>query len=90
VGACPQTWGWASWHPGTGSTVTTDLVLEYDGRWYNASVADAVNGRSGGLSAVGDQRLVIFADTAHGSHAAGGKIDLDTTVKAVPRYALWA
>lgn len=88
-GLVPQTWGWMQWHPAAGTTVTAKLVHEYDGRLYAADLADAVNGRSGGLAAVGAQRLVVFADTAHGSAAPGGVINLTTTVKVKPRYALW-
>lgn len=89
VGVVPTSWGWAEWHPSSSSATTTDLFLDFDGRWYEDDAADAVNGRSGGLTAVGDQRLVIFADTAHDSGEDGGTIDLTTTVKVVPRYALW-
>jgi len=68
--------------------VTTSLVLDYDGTVYAADVAAGTAGTSGGLCAVGSQRLVVFADAAHG--VGSGSIALTTTIKVIPRYALWA
>jgi hypothetical protein len=81
--------GWAYYAPPiTAYDDQADLTLGYDGIWYDESgVADMTNGKSGGLMAApGDRLLVIgVADSA-----TGGTLAADITVKAIPRYALWA
>ena len=91
VGMCPTTWGWAQWAPSSGAQVSNSLLFDYDGRCYDTNVVvSAPTALSDGLMACGAQRLVVFADTAVGSGASGGTISLTTTIKAIPRYALWA
>ena len=81
--------GWASYAPPNDvPDDQADLTLGYDGIWYDeAGVSDMVNGKSGGLMAAPGDRLLVIgtadADT-------GGTLAAALTVKAVPRYALWA
>jgi hypothetical protein len=82
--------GWACYHPTSGSEHVDKLVLDTDGVLYGDDVAVGDAGKSGGLCALGAQRLVVVADHVHGSGAAGGTIKLQTTITTTPRYALWA
>ena len=87
IGAVPMSWGWAMWNA-TDDSGRDHVTFEYDGRVYGDNIASGSYGRSGGLSAVGAQRLVVFADNP--VDVGSGTLAMTTTIKVIPRYALWA
>jgi hypothetical protein len=82
----PTSWGWAQYvSDNAGGSV--GLLIEYDGTVYDNSVATTL-GRSGGLRALGNQRLIIVASDAYSS-SKPSKLTASGTIKVVPRYVSW-
>jgi hypothetical protein len=89
VAYVPTNRGWAYYHPAAGATVESKLTLDYDGIWYDSNDrATMVSGRSGGLRAAPGDRLLIVAHDADSTTTP--TLTITCTVKAKPRYALWA
>lgn len=91
IGYVPTKRGWA-YVERDGVAESSKLTLDYDGQWYGSTETAALYptiAKSGGLRALPDDRLIIFASGAYTSYGEQPSYSASVTVKAIPRHALW-